>query len=195
MRMFPSLESNKCSVLQINYVVSFVLMVSIVKTVVFWVVTLCSLWGWYWLFRGTCTLQERWSIRSMGGGEVMGPVVNRKCENMTIFSHAFSYFQPIIPIGLIRLYPLSQSHGSDWPSFLQPFFINRPTSSPGSLQCHLEPNPSPTTIRTSIYHLEICLVKRPLSSCLNINQRAQYTWTSSKRSSSHKFDLLICDTM
>jgi len=39
-------------------------MVRIVKTVVLWVVTLCSLWRIYCLFRGTCRLQERCSVKA-----------------------------------------------------------------------------------------------------------------------------------
>jgi len=124
MRMFSSLVSNECGVLQINCVLSSVLMVRIVKTVVFWVVILCSLWRIYSLFRGTCRLQERCSVKCMGGGGVIGPVVNRKCK-LHHFLSCFFTFSAHPAVCLIRLYSFFQSHGSDSPFFLKPFCVNR----------------------------------------------------------------------
>ena len=138
MRTLSSLVSNKWSVLQINCVISSILMVKIVKTMVFWVVTLCSLWRRYCLFRGTCRLQERCSVKGMVGGEVIGPVMNRKCQDAPfplLFCHIFcpSY----LPYQVVFLLPIPWP----WLTFcLATLLYKQATSSPSSLQCHLGPN-------------------------------------------------------
>ena len=134
MRTFSSLVSNKCSVLWINCVISFILMVKIVKTMVFWVVTLCSLWRRYCLFRWTCRLQERCSVKGMIGGEV-----NRKCQDTPfslLFCHIFfpSFYLPYQAVFLLPIPWL-------WLTFsLATLLYKQATSSPSSLQCHLGPN-------------------------------------------------------
>ena len=124
MRTFSSLASNKCSVLQINCVISSVLMMRIVKTVVFWVVTLCSLWKMYCLFRGSCSLQVRCSFKGMGGGGLIGPVVNRKCQDALFSLLLFHIFYPFFysPYQAIFLLPIPWL----WLAFFfKPFCINR----------------------------------------------------------------------